>query len=112
MNELEAKQKLTVLQGKLDDLIEQQKTIDEQIETFKYLVLKSGLDKIETDYHIINVIRGAKDTKKDNERIKKTNVYIVNGQTGELDEANLYDYLQTFNIKSIKKDYVSIKEKK
>ena len=95
------------------DKLEEYKTAIEWMETFKYQFKKfceeQGYNKWETDYFIMNYIGETTSARVDKKLLKSTNIYIINAETGELEEVNAYDY---FSTRSIVKAHVTYKEKK
>ena len=95
------------------DKLEEYKTAVDWFETFKYQFRKiceeTGINKWETDYFLLNYIADGVSSRVDTKRMKETNIYVLNGDTGELDEVNAYEYFKTTN--SVKA-HVTYKEKK
>ena len=104
--------KKKVIEKEFFDKYEQYKTLKEWFDTFKYKFQQTGLRKWENDVFTCTAIGESTTTKMDEARLKNTNIYIVNGETGELEEMNAYDFMQQFKIKTPKKGYVQVKEKK
>ena len=95
------------------DKLEDYKTAIEWMETFKYQFKKfceeHGIKKWETDYFMLNYIPEGICLKVDTKRMKETNIYVLNAETGELEEVNAYEYFKTV---SFVKAHVTYKEKK
>lgn len=95
------------------DKLEEYKSAVEWFETFKYqfkkLCDKHGIKKWETDYFMMNYIPEGISLKVDTKRMKETNIYVLNAETGELEEVNAYEYFKTV---SFVKAHVTYKEKK
>lgn len=95
------------------DKLEDYKTAIEWMETFKYQFKKfceeHGVKKWETDYFMLNYIGDGISQKVDTKRMKETNIYVLNAETGELEEVNAYEYFKTV---SFVKAHVTYKEKK
>ena len=115
MNEVITKEMLEggLVPDVIFDKLEEYKTAIEWMETFKYQFKKfceeQGYNKWETDYFIMNYIGETTSARVDTKLMKSTNIYIVNAETGELEEVNAYDY---FSTRSIVKAHVTYKEKK
>ena len=95
------------------DKLEEYKTAIEWMDTFKYQFKKfceqQGYNKWETDHFLLNYIGETSSVRVDTDRMKNTNVFIVNAETGELDEVNAYEY---FSKRTTVKPHVTYKEKK
>lgn len=95
------------------DKLEEYKTALEWMDTFKYKFQKfceeNGFTKWETDYFMMNYIGETESVRVDTQRMKTTPVYVLNAETGELEEVNAYEY---FTKKSKVKAHVTYKEKK
>lgn len=95
------------------DLVEELKTAQDRMETLKYqfqqIAERTGIKKWETDYFTLTYVEETKSVRVDSGRMKDTLIYIVNAQSGELEEVNAYDY---FSKKSPVKAHVVYKEKK
>lgn len=95
------------------DKLEEYKTALEWMDTFKYKFQKfceeNGFTKWETDYFMMNYIGETESVRVDTSRMKTTPVYVLNAETGELEEVNAYEF---FTKKSKVKAHVTYKEKK
>lgn len=95
------------------DKLEDYKTAIEWMETFKFefqkLCEQYGFNKWETDYFLLNYIGETTSARVDTKRMKETNIYVMDGASGELEEVNAYEF---FTKKSIVKAHVTYKEKK
>ena len=95
------------------DLVEDYKTAEERMAMLKTELQKLfeqyGIKGWETDCFKFTYIGEAESAKVDTKRMKDTNIYIMNGSTGELEEVNAYEF---FSKKSIVKAHVTYKEKK
>lgn len=115
MNELVTLEQvqLGIVTDEVLDIAEDYKTAAERMETlkfqFKQLAEKTGIKKWETDYFVMTYVAETESVRVDTKRLKNEYVYVVNGDSGELEEVNAYDYFKTSSIKSA---YVNYKEKK
>lgn len=95
------------------DLVENLKTAQEQMDTLKYqfklLAERTGIKKWETDYFTMVYVEPTTSVRIDTKRMKESSVYVIDAETGELEEVNAYDNFKT----SVKKSaYVKFEEKK
>ena len=104
---------LKIIDDDFEDRYARMKADIDWFESVKYQFLKLGFTGTwTTDEFQMSIVRGAKGKVADTDAMKKTQIYIVNGETGELENVNLYDYVQTFKKETTKKDYVMVKERK
>lgn len=115
MNDLVTKEMLEigVVSDEILDKLEEYKTSLEWFETFKYkfkeLCEEYGIKKWETDYFLMNYIGDTYSLRVDTNRMKNENIYVVNAESGELEEVNAYEY---FSKSSFSKAHITYKEKK
>ena len=115
MNDLVTKEMLEVgaVSDEVLDKLEEYKTLNEWFDTFKFEFKKAceeyGIKKWETDYFLMNYIEDTFTKRVDTNRMKNENIYVVNAESGELEEANAYEY---FSKPSLSKAHVTYKEKK
>lgn len=95
------------------DKLEDYKTAIEWMDTFKFQFKKfceeHGVKKWETDYFMLNYIENTVSERVDVQRMRKTDVYILDAETGELEKVNAYDYFKKLNVV---RAHVTYKEKK
>lgn len=115
MNDLVTKEMLQVgtVSDEVLDKLEEYKTLNEWFDTFKFEFKKAceeyGIKKWETDYFLMNYVGESKTLKVDTKKMQNESVYIVNAETGELEEVNAYEY---FTKSARNKAHVTYKEKK
>lgn len=103
----------SVVPEEVFDKIEEYRTAIQWMEMFKFELAKAmkenGIKKFEADDYIFSYIDETIQKRTDTERMKNESVYVLNAETGELDEVNAYDYF----IKNVKvKEHMSVREKK
>lgn len=85
-----------LLTEQVREMIDQYNYINDQFDTFKYQVRKimedNGVSKWETDLFTVTLTQDTTTTKVDTDKLKSTNVYISNADTGELEEVGAYDF--------------------
>lgn len=115
MNELITKEFIEkgVTTDEVLEKIEQKKYIDEWFDTFKYLFKTycedNGITKWETNYFTMNYIDETMAQKIDIKKMKETDIYVANAETGEMEKVNAYEF---FSYRSPVKAHVTFKEKK
>lgn len=113
MNELITKEVNGVTTSEVLELFEQKRYIEERFETFKYLFKtyceEYGFTKWETDYFTMNYIGETMAQKVDIKKMKETDIYVADAETGEMEQVNAYEF---FSYKSPVKAHVTFKEKK
>lgn len=103
----------SVVPEEVFDKIEEYKSAIQWMEMFKFELAKvmkeNGIKKFEADDYIFSFIDETIQRRTDTERMKNESVYVVNAETGELDEVNAYDYF----VKNVTvKEHMSVREKK
>lgn len=97
MNELTKTEKLNaLLTEQVREMFDQYKFINDQMDTFKYQLRKvmeeNDINKWETDLFSVQITADTTTTKVDTNKLKASQVYISNAETGELEEVGAYDY--------------------
>lgn len=115
MNELITKEFIEngVTTDEVLEKFELKRYVDEWFDTFKYLFKtfceENGFTKWETDYFTMNYIGETMAQKIDIKKMKETDIYVANADTGEMEQVNAYEF---FCYRSPVKAHVTFKEKK
>ena len=104
--------KAKVIEKDFYDKYENYRTACEWFDTFKHKFQKTGIKNWNNDVFIATNIPDGETTKINKDKMRETSVYIINGETGELEEINALDFYQQFEYKTPRKAYVQVKEKK
>lgn len=107
---------LNIVTEETFDRLEEYKSLCDWMDTFKFVLGRAmeqnGIKKWETPYYNFTHIGEGTTSKQDTDRMKKETVWIVNAESGELEEVNAYDYFQRFKKTSVRSAYVKISEVK
>lgn len=96
MNELTQEKLNTLVTDQVREMFDQYKFITEQMETFKFQARKvmeeNYVSKWETDLFSITLTADTMTTKVNTDLLKKSNIFVTNAETGELEEVEAYRF--------------------
>ena len=85
------------------DMYEQYRALKEQKEIFEYKVAKAcekyGIKSLKTTYWDISYTPEHEQKRIDTEKVKNTDIYVVDDETGEMRKASEDEFIKTSKVK-------------